>query len=96
MSAPYTPLEQIPSMHDSSDDRPVSAGLLDSGTALEDNPSPADAVKATDITDEGLRKEIGLFSASAIIVGQVIGSGIFSTPASVVFFCGTPAMALIL
>ncbi|KAJ1936349.1 methionine permease, partial [Linderina macrospora] len=96
MTPLYTPLEQNPPMHDNSDDRPGSASLLNNGAALEDNASATDAVKASDVTDEGLRKEIGLFSASAIIVGQVIGSGIFSTPASVVFFCGTPAMALIL
>ncbi|KAJ2361420.1 hypothetical protein H4S01_005272, partial [Coemansia sp. RSA 2610] len=46
--------------------------------------------------DEGLRREIGLFSASSIIIGQVVGSGIFSTPGSVVLLCGTPATALIL
>ncbi|KAI9504435.1 amino acid/polyamine transporter I, partial [Coemansia spiralis] len=42
------------------------------------------------------RKEIGLLSASSIIVGQVVGSGIFSTPASIALLCGTPYMALIL
>ncbi|KAJ2846451.1 hypothetical protein IWW36_004346, partial [Coemansia brasiliensis] len=46
--------------------------------------------------EEGLRKEIGLLSASSIIVGQVVGSGIFSTPGSVALLCGTPAMALVL
>ncbi|KAJ2630568.1 hypothetical protein H4R22_002582 [Coemansia sp. RSA 1290] len=46
--------------------------------------------------EEGLRKEIGLISASSIIVGQVVGSGIFSTPGSVALLCGTPAMALVL
>ncbi|KAJ2797557.1 hypothetical protein H4R20_005140 [Coemansia guatemalensis] len=52
--------------------------------------------KPIEAADEGLRKEIGLFSASSIIIGQVVGSGIFSTPASVALLCGTPYMALIL
>ncbi|KAJ2352696.1 hypothetical protein IWW50_004355, partial [Coemansia erecta] len=53
-------------------------------------------ISAKPAVDEGLRKEIGLFSASSIIVGQVVGSGIFSTPGSVVQLCGAPYTALIL
>ncbi|KAJ2469290.1 hypothetical protein EV174_006231, partial [Coemansia sp. RSA 2320] len=47
-------------------------------------------------SDERLRKEIGLLSATSIIIGQVVGSGIFSTPASVAILCGTPSAALVL
>ncbi|KAJ1805714.1 hypothetical protein LPJ75_005238, partial [Coemansia sp. RSA 2598] len=52
--------------------------------------------KPAEVSEEGLRREIGLFSASSIIIGQVVGSGIFSTPASVAILCGTPYMALVL
>ncbi|KAI8320134.1 amino acid transporter [Martensiomyces pterosporus] len=72
---------------------PLDDVSLSRPSSLADDVSP---VKPAEVSDEGLRKEIGLFSASSIIIGQVIGSGIFSTPASVVFLCGTPSMALIL
>ncbi|KAJ2049162.1 hypothetical protein GGI08_005807, partial [Coemansia sp. S2] len=41
-------------------------------------------------------KNIGLFSATAMGVSLMIGSGIFSTPASILRLVGTPAMTLIL
>lgn len=41
-------------------------------------------------------KNIGIFSATAMGVSLMIGSGIFSTPASILGLVGTPAMALIL
>lgn len=43
-----------------------------------------------------VHKQIGLWSATSIIIGQVVGSGIFSTPASIALLCGTPSMALLL
>ncbi|KAJ1734838.1 methionine permease [Coemansia biformis] len=41
-------------------------------------------------------KNIGIVSATAMGISLMIGSGIFSTPASVLRLVGTPAMALIL
>ncbi|KAJ2761628.1 hypothetical protein H4S06_001101 [Coemansia sp. BCRC 34490] len=103
-TAVYTPLPNGAS------NRPELHGLFDSiriappsieedapgGGGPADDDDGADGAKPPSISDEGLRKEIGLLSASSIIVGQVVGSGIFSTPASVALLCGTPSMALIL
>ncbi|KAJ1943340.1 hypothetical protein FBU59_002941, partial [Linderina macrospora] len=44
----------------------------------------------------GSNKNIGIFSATAMGVSLMIGSGIFSTPASILKLVGTPSMALIL
>ncbi len=41
-----------------------------------------------------LRRELGLWSAAAIVVGTVIGSGIFLVPSTMVQRVGTPAMVL--
>ncbi|KAJ2385681.1 hypothetical protein H4S02_004213 [Coemansia sp. RSA 2611] len=41
-------------------------------------------------------KNIGIFSATAMGVSLMMGSGIFSTPASILGLVGTPSMALIL
>ncbi|KAJ1667511.1 hypothetical protein IW140_002091 [Coemansia sp. RSA 1813] len=95
MAAVYTPLQN------GADDRPEPAApSFDSIRIAEGGADPNDddghSVKPPGVSDEGLRKEIGLLSASSIIVGQVVGSGIFSTPASVALLCGTPSMALIL
>ncbi|KAJ2770873.1 hypothetical protein IWQ57_002463 [Coemansia nantahalensis] len=79
------------------------AGSLDgSGPHSARSSSSSDAdeeggpAKASLAAEAGLRKEIGLLSASSIIVGQVVGSGIFSTPASVALLCGSPSTALVL
>ncbi|KAI9505574.1 amino acid permease-domain-containing protein [Coemansia spiralis] len=42
------------------------------------------------------KKNIGIFSATAMGVSLMIGSGIFSTPASILGLVGTPSMALVL
>ncbi|PVV01599.1 hypothetical protein BB560_003977 [Smittium megazygosporum] len=42
------------------------------------------------------KKQIGLASAAAISISLMIGSGIFSTPSSVVNLVGSPLMALIM
>ncbi|KAJ1665714.1 methionine permease [Coemansia sp. RSA 1813] len=42
------------------------------------------------------KKNIGMFSATAMGVSLMVGSGIFSTPASILGLVGTPSMALIL
>ncbi|KAJ2743773.1 hypothetical protein GGI20_003496 [Coemansia sp. BCRC 34301] len=101
MSSVYTPLPvEAPttptSLERISFGRSVSIEQADnsnSGVAVE-AAVPKPNLAASD--DDNLRKEIGLLSASSIIIGQVVGSGIYSTPASVALLCGTPAMALIL
>jgi len=41
---------------------------------------------------EGLRRELGLWGASSIVVGTIIGSGIFLVPTAMIKQVGTPAM----
>ncbi|KAJ2658887.1 hypothetical protein IWW48_003787 [Coemansia sp. RSA 1200] len=103
-TAVYTPLpngaSNRPELHGSFDSIRIAPPSVEEdapggGDPAEDDDG-ADGAKPPSISDEGLRKEIGLLSASSIIVGQVVGSGIFSTPASVALLCGTPSMALIL
>ncbi|KAJ2547045.1 hypothetical protein EV175_005372 [Coemansia sp. RSA 1933] len=45
---------------------------------------------------EGEKKNIGMFSATAMGVSLMVGSGIFSTPAAILGLVGTPSMALVL
>ncbi|KAJ1680206.1 hypothetical protein EV182_000477 [Spiromyces aspiralis] len=64
-------------------------------------PPPADnprAIGGNDTADDESqqRKPIGLGSGVGIVLNQLIGSGIFSTPAFVVWYCKTPTMALVL
>ncbi|KAJ2374953.1 hypothetical protein IW150_002818 [Coemansia sp. RSA 2607] len=97
MHAEYTPLEPA-AAHTAETARPASSSLdivplsrtSSSSTTTDLGPKPPES------SEPGVRREIGLVSASSIIIGQVVGSGIFSTPASVAQLCGTPAMALIL
>ena len=41
---------------------------------------------------DGLRRELGVWSAVAIVVGTVIGSGIFLVPKTMALNVGTPGM----
>ncbi|RUS23971.1 hypothetical protein BC938DRAFT_474324 [Jimgerdemannia flammicorona] len=43
-----------------------------------------------------LKPTIGVFSGSALIVGLMIGSGIFSTPGTILAKVGSPGMAMVL
>ncbi|KAI8320080.1 amino acid transporter [Martensiomyces pterosporus] len=52
-------------------------------------PTPADSSSQA-------QKKIGIFSATAMGISVMIGSGIFSTPASILGLVGTPSMAIIL
>ncbi|MGB9604899.1 MAG: amino acid permease, partial [Bryobacteraceae bacterium] len=42
----------------------------------------------------GLRRELGVWSATAIVVGTVIGSGIFLVPKDMVLHVGSPVVVL--
>lgn len=58
------------------------------------DPEPQSPVNAEDRRVEGpaLRRELGLWAAAAIVVGTVIGSGIFLVPTVMVQQTGTPWM----
>jgi APA family basic amino acid/polyamine antiporter len=43
----------------------------------------------------GLKREMGIWSAASIVVGTVIGSGIFLVPRDMIGFVGTPAMVFV-
>ena len=43
------------------------------------------------MTEERLARRIGLFDATMVVMGGIIGSGIFVTPATVASFSGTRA-----
>ncbi|KAJ2058108.1 hypothetical protein GGI17_005233 [Coemansia sp. S146] len=94
MSGTYTPLPTDALTAPTSLER-ISLGrsASDGVAAAED---AAGVRKPNPGSDENLNKEIGLLSASSIIIGQVVGSGIYSTPASVALLCGTPLAALML
>ncbi|KAJ2776653.1 hypothetical protein H4R18_005561 [Coemansia javaensis] len=74
--------------------RSIHSDIRSSTSSSSSDDSPGQPKPAA--AAEALRKEIGLVSAASIIVGQVVGSGIFSTPASVAVLCGTPWAALVL
>ncbi len=45
--------------------------------------------------DGGLRRELGLFDAVCVVVGAIIGVGIFFTPSKVAALAGSPGAALL-
>ena len=45
-------------------------------------------------SDSGLRRQIGLFTATALVVGEVVGVGIFLTPAEMTKSVGSPLWVL--
>jgi APA family basic amino acid/polyamine antiporter len=42
----------------------------------------------------GLRREIGLWTSVSIVIGTIIGSGIFLVPKTMIFWTGSPAVVL--
>ncbi|MCO5350327.1 MAG: amino acid permease [Bryobacteraceae bacterium] len=47
------------------------------------------------MTKPGLRRELGIWSAASLVVGTVIGSGIFLVPKTMVMNTGSPEMVLL-
>lgn len=47
------------------------------------------------MTDSGLRRQLGLATATAVVVGEVVGVGIFLTPAAMTKSAGSPALVLV-
>src|SRR5215217_9388177 len=45
--------------------------------------------------DSGLRRQIGLVTAAAVVVGEVVGVGIFLTPAAMTKSLGAPLLVLV-
>src|SRR5918997_724303 len=46
------------------------------------------------MTDSGLKRQIGLLTAAAVVVGEVVGVGIFLTPAAMAKSLGSPLLVL--
>lgn len=51
--------------------------------------------EAAHVEKDGLKRELGVWSAAAIVVGTVIGSGIFLVPSTMVRNVGSPAKVFI-
>ncbi len=47
------------------------------------------------MTDSGLKRQIGLVTAAAVVVGEVVGVGIFLTPAAMAKSLGSPLLVLV-
>jgi basic amino acid/polyamine antiporter, APA family len=55
---------------------------------------PADSATATVNRETGFVRELGLFDCSMIVIGAMIGSGIFIVPADVARNVGSPGWLL--
>ena len=44
--------------------------------------------------DQGLRRVVGPFGASCVVIGAIIGVGIFFTPSEVAHLAGSSSMAI--
>lgn len=51
--------------------------------------------ESTPVNNDGLKRELGVWSAAAIVVGTVIGSGIFLVPSTMVRNVGSPAKVFV-
>jgi basic amino acid/polyamine antiporter, APA family len=63
-------------------------------TRAENSLEPTEAGKAAAAGKTGLVASLGLFSATAIVVGSMIGSGIFIVPAEIGRDVGSPALLI--
>ncbi|KAJ1671747.1 hypothetical protein EV182_007462, partial [Spiromyces aspiralis] len=64
----------------------------DGNSAMHNTP----ALSLSSSSSSSSPRHIGILSAVCMLISLIVGSGIFSTPATVLRLCGTPAMSLIL
>lgn len=74
----------------------VSAGdNLTPKNVFNDDDGKTALNKSSEGSDVKLKKELGLLDGVAIIVGVIIGAGIFVSPKGVLFYSGSIGQALI-
>ena len=65
-------------------------------TEQENEKENVDDIETGPSQQDALPRTMGPMAATALVVGQVIGSGIFSTPAIVWSLTGSPGMSLLI
>ncbi|KAJ1919748.1 hypothetical protein H4219_001777 [Mycoemilia scoparia] len=83
-------------IHNRNPNTSTTSGQQEASQAL--NPAQSQQQQSTVDDDSGRDEEkpIGMWSGIGIVFNQLIGSGIFSTPALIVLYCGTPMMGMVL
>ena len=61
--------------------------MLEGNNKLEGNNNDDSGTK--------LKRELGLFNGVGIIIGIIVGSGIFVSPKGVLLFAGSPGLAIV-
>ena len=68
-------------------EKEVEMELEESSKMLGDNNNQDGGTK--------LKRELGLFNGVGIIIGIIVGSGIFVSPKGVLLFAGSPGLAIV-
>ena len=68
-------------------EKEVEMELEESSKMLGDNNNEDGGTK--------LKRELGLFNGVGIIIGIIVGSGIFVSPKGVLLFAGSPGLAIV-
>lgn len=83
-------LTELPYVGESStEDEGDTTTLMTTDSTTSDHPLPAEDDRPQ------LKKTLNLFNTVTIVVGSIIGSGIFITPTTVLFYAGSFGMALV-